>query len=506
MFSRLFFFSCSASLFSLSLKFQSTGLHFNNLDFQNYDAGIFTEEKSNETRNTDDRNTAIFGNLTFDFDLKYKKTEFLLNISRQGYWGTDNFQGRDNGQNPILINRLHFIYYPIKNLAINFGRQFYNIGGTHIDFFFSDVVDGVKIDYGLFDWFKFSFLFDIVALAFRPPNINIYSIVKKDDEDLNNFRGDTVNFRFGFTPQFTLPQTTLTSMAINNWVDQFGFVLFTYLLRYGASTRGSANLSENGRNTLNYADNDFLSLSGLRIYTKFKNLSRIDFTLAYSNGRDTQFTIKNSRIYNNIGFSLNYDINFQSESSKNYIKVFTNIGYFHPNFASLNSQSMGGILTWGLNNYRVSPYAYFYHFRDHEKRKSAPGRIDQTNSKTFLRVGYEWRRESFIIDGIVLALLQTKNFQYMGTEIELKLSYLFDNIKIVLTPALYFPSEYYPKLAQNNPFISNGIDPLYALRFVVDYVLDLRFIFTSERQDQDKEKIKDKTIKILNRPTETIDQ
>ncbi len=492
------------SLESLSIKFDSTALHFNNLDFNDYDPEIFSDEKSNENKNTDDRGTTIFGNLAFDFSIKYKKTEFFLNISRQGYWGTDNFQGRDNGQNPILINRLYFAYYPTKNLSINFGRQFYQIGEAHTDFFFSDVVDGVRLDYSPFDWLKANMLFDIVALAFRPPNINIYSIVRKDDENLNNFQGNTVNFRFGFAPNFTLPQENISSMGASRWMEQLGFLPFTYLLRYGASTRGSADLSENGRNNLNQADNDFLSLSGLRIYVQFKNSSRLDVTFGYANGRDTQFTIENSRIYNNIAFALNYEIFLQGKSDREYTKLFTNFGYFHQDFASLNSRSMGGILVWGLNNYRASPYAYFYHFRDHAKISSAPERVDQTNSKTFVKLGAQWRRKSMIINGNFLSLLQTEGSQYMGTEIELNFSYLLDNLKVTLTPAAYFPSKYYPKLALSNPFITDGTDTLYAIRFIAEYVLDLDFISaTKTESEKDKE---DETDKILGKPPETIDQ
>ena len=491
-------FICS-SIQGLSLKFDSTVLHFNNLDFQNYDPDVFADEKSNENRNTDDRGTEIFGSLAFDFSIQYKKTEFFLNISRQGYWGTDNFQGRDEGQNPILMNRLYFVYYPIRNLSIHFGRQFYKIGETHTDFFFSDVIDGLQVNYSPFSWVKVNVLFDIVALAFRPPNINIYSIVRKDDESLNNFQGDTINFRFGFAPNFILSNKVISE--VSGWVDQIGLLLFTYLLRYGASTQGSADLSENGRNNLNQADHDFLSLSGLRVYAKFMNASKLDVTLAYSNGRDTQFTIKNSRYYNHIGLALNYEIVLRGKSNKHYTKLFTNIGYFHQNFASLNSRSMGGILIWGLNNYRVSPYAYFYHFRDHAKKSSAPERVDQTNSKTFVKFGGEWRRDHFFINGNLLALLQTEGFQYMGTEIELNLSYLFDNLKVTLTPAIYFPSNYYPRLATSNAFIANGTDPLYVIRLIAEYGLDLDFISTTTKEDAT-----DKTDEILGKPAETIDQ
>ena len=504
--SLVYLFCAFSSLDSLSLRFDSTALHFNNLDLVDYDADVFAKEKSNESKNTDDRGTTIFGTLAFEFSVQYKKTEFFLNISRQGYWGFDNFQGRDDGQNPILINRLYFIYYPMKDMSIHFGRQVYQIGEAHTDFFFSDVVDGLKIDYSPFDWLKANVLLDIVSLAFRPPNINIYSIIRKDDEDLNNFQGNTVSLRFGFASTFTLPEEMIVSMGADKWMNELGFIPFTYLLRYGASTQGSADLSENGRNNLNQADNDFLSLSGLRIYAKFQNSSKLDFTLGYSNGRDTQFTVENSRIYNHIGLALNYEITFQNESNQDYTKLFINLGYFHQDFASLNARSMGGLLVWGLNNYRVSPYAYFYHFRDHGKKRSAPERVDQTNSKTFVKLGGEWRRESMIINGNFLGLLQTEGSQYMGTEIELNFSYVLDNIQLTLTPAIYFPSEYYPKLSAKNPFIASGTDTLYAIRFIVQYVLDLDFIAATEKKDKKEKDKKDNTDKILGKPPETIDQ
>ena len=490
----------SPPLFALALKFDTTSLHFNNLDFRDYNSDLFIQEN----QNTDDRGTAIFGRLTFNLDLKYKKTTFFMDISRQGYWGTDNFQGRDQGQNPVLMNRLYFVYNPSESFSLSFGRQFYQIGEAHTDFFFTDVVDGIQVNYEPFDFLKLHFLFDIVALAFRPPNINIYSIVNKDDESLDGFQGDSVNIRFGFSPRFAFKDTPSADIKQNHWLKEIGFIPFSYLLRYGASTQGSADLAENGRNTLNQADNDFLSLSGLRIYAKFKNRSKIDMTLGYSHGKDTQFTMQNNRVYNHVGFALNYEVLLGSpDKPYGSHKFFTSLGYFHQDFASMNSRSMGGMLVWGLNNYRVAPYAYFYHFRDNAKRRSAPERVDKTNSKTFVKIGDEWRLGNFLLNAVLLALLQTEDFQYMGTEIELGFAYLLDNIKVALTPAVYLPSDYYPRLAENNAFIPGGTDPHYAVRFVTKYVLDLDFILASKKED---EEIKDRTEELLDQPSETIDQ
>ena len=483
-----------SGLWGLSLKFDTIGLHFNNGDFNNYNHQTYILNKSNQLYNTDDRGWILFADLRLNYNTQYKKTEFFIDVSRLGYWGTDNLQGRDNGQNPVLFNRLNFIYYPTEAVSIQLGRYSYQIGEALIDYFFHDVVDGVQFNYKILKELKINFLFDIMSIAYRVPDAGIFSIVRKDSEDQNGFQGDYISMRFGFSVTYVLENQI-------PFIEKPGIMLFSYLVRYGGSTQGSADLSEDGKNDLNQVDNDFLTMSGIRLFKQIKEDSKVDITFAYSYGRDNQFTEANSRIYNGMGVALNYEQRFSVIESLISTTILTSLGYFHQDFASMKPRSMGGTLLWGFKGYHASPYAYFYHFRDYGKNKSAPERVDATNSKTFFKLNNTWNIAAFSGEIIVLALFQTLGFEYMGTELEFNLSYRIDNIELTLNPAFFVPSHYYPKLAANNAFISNGQDTFYAVRFVTSYVLDLDYIASTKK---DKEK-KDETEKILETPKETIE-
>ena len=488
-----FFVSSQQDLYALSLDLRTNFIHINNLDFQSYDKDKYRQNKSIDFLNTDDRANILYGSLNLRFDTQYKNTKFFLDIARQGYWGTDNFQGRDDGQNPILINRLYFSYSPGKIFSIHFGRHRYEIADARLDFFFSDVIDGLQINYQINGVLRVNLMADIVALAFRPDDAGIFSVVRKDSEQLGDFQSDTLTFRVG----------SYFNIKIHN--ELLYIKPFAYYLRYGATTDGGADLSENGRNTLNRADSDFLIMGGARFFGSIGERGGYDLTAAYSYGKDYQFD--DERKYNGLAVAANYAYGFLSSDAL-HVSIKATLGYFHQDFISMKARSPAGILLWGMKSYHAAPYAYFYHFRDYAKRKDAIRWFDRTNAKTFFLFAPELSYKAWQTSIHVLPLFETRSreinnraFSYMGTEIEFKLSYRFDNIKLTLIPAIYLPSTYYLERSAISNFLPPGQDPFYAVLFNVSSVFDLDFIAASE----EPKKPKDRSKELLEEEEETIE-
>jgi hypothetical protein len=453
----------AGQLSATSLEFDSFYYYFNNADFRNYNADAYKANQSASYLNTDDRIHMIFGSLRFRHSARYKKTEFNIDMSRFGYWGTDNFQGRDAGQNPITFRHLNFNWYPTQKLAIQFGRFTYGIGEAQHDYFFYDLIDGAQAEYAFTKNYKLHLMGDIFSQAAKPDIAGFLAFVRKDPEQNDDFNGDTVTTRFG------------------GYFQAHFVKAFSYFVRYGANTQGGADLSESGRNPLNKADGDFLSMSGIRLSHNSYSLGTADLTVSYSYGKDYQFDA--TRTYNALAGAMNYKRRFEGNAMRNTPKFSG--GWFDPNYASMKAQSMGGMLLWSYKAYFASPHAYFYHFRDYGKRADSVTTVDRTNSKTFARIGDEILLKKFIpglsIEPGVLVLLQTDGYQYMGTEVEIIFNYQVDNIKFALNPAVYIPSSYYTNLAATNTYIPNGTDPFFGMGFNLTYVLDLGFV-AAEKQ------------------------
>lgn len=465
-------------LSAASLEFDTFYYYFNNADFRNYSAETYRANQSVPYLNTDDRIHLLFGSLRLKYATRYKKTEFKVDMSRFGFWGTDNFQGRDAGQNPITFRDLNFSWYPTEQLAIQFGRFTYSIGESQKDYFFYDIIDGMQVEYKFNQNYKLHFMGDVFSQAAKPDIAGYLAFVKKDTEQLDDFNGDTLTTRFG------------------GYFQAHFIKAFSYFLRYGANSQGGADLSENGRNPLNKADGDFLSMSGIRLSKESYTLGAVDFTLSYSYGKDYQFDA--TRTYNAMATALNYKRKIETNPMR--ITPAFSGGWFDPNFASMKAQSMGGMLLWSYKSYFASPHAYFYHFRDYGKRTDAVQYVDRTNSKTFVRFSNEFLLKKFIrglaFEPAVLFLMQTQDYLYMGTEIEMAINYQMDNIKFSLNPAVFLPTSYYPNKAATNTYIPNGTDPFFGLGFNLTYVLDLDFIAAEKAKEQ--RETGDKTEDLLN--------
>jgi len=469
-----------------SLEFVTNYYHFNNNDQRNYNADTFKANQSAEFLNTDDRLQIAAGALRLKYATKYKKTEFKVDIARLGYWGSDNLQGRDSGQNPITFNDLHFVWFPKPWINITFGRFTYSMGNVPKDYFFYDIIDGTKVDFKFSKNYEFQLMGDVFSNAAKHDIAGYLGIVRKDTEQIENFNGDTLTLRGGGTFQAYFAK------------------LFSYYVRYGANSQNAADLAESGRNPLNKADGDFLSMSGTRFQKDLGKWGTPDLTVAYSYGKDYQFD--GTRTYNGYAGALNYKKVAEFEAIR-WTSTMS-AGYFQENFAAMKAQGVGNVLLFGYRAYHASPHAYFYHFRDYEKRKDNVQYVDRTNSKTFLSIKQEFDLKKwlpgFSLDLAVLGLFQTRGYEFMGTEFYSKISYKIDNITIYMEPTVYLPQSYYTKLATTNTFVANGTDPFFGISFNVQYLLDLDFISAQKAEIEDE--AQDKTEDLLDEAgTITID-
>ncbi len=477
---------------AFSLYFTNYFLNFNNADFENYDSELYRQNQAVNLRNSDDEHYIAYGDLRLRYNTGYGNSEFFVDASRSGFWGTDNYQGRDDGQNAIYFNRLYFIYYPSETTKLSMGRQKYEIGDSRWDYFFSDVIDGIDFAYQIFEPTSISIMADIVSNSVKTDETGIYGVVDKDDEEVEDFRGDTVTYRAGLNINQSLIK------------DNLGMRVFAYHLRYAANTQGGADLAESGRNSYNKPDRDYLNMAGIRIYANdLAEALSFDLTYAYADGKDRQF--ENEHVYNNSATALNviWKHNFSSTSSN---EVWFSAGYFSDGFASMKARSMGGMLLWGYKGYHAAPYAYFYHFRDYAKREDSIQYIDRTNSKTFGKIKEELDIGRFKGSLACLGLWETKSGQYMGTEVELELQYRVDNLKFSNTTAMFAPTDYYRDRAVSpdgtplNNFLPSGKHTFYGIRISVEYVLDLNFV-TSKK----KPVVEDKTEELLELEKESIE-
>ena len=463
MFKIILFFLLSSSVFSISLLFNTYSLFSDNADFKKYDPLIYQASKV-DSLNTDDKFGIVYGDLIFRYDYTSQKTNFYLDISRHAYWGSANFQGSDAGLNPLLVNKLYFTLNPISSLSFSFGRFRYSLGNAIIDTTFATTIDGLQINYKPFEWLQSTIVADVMSIASQVDYAGIYSIIKKDSENIKSFNGDTISLRGGLILNFNIPFV-------------IGIKPYGYYLRYSANTLGGADHAQSGKNNFNKSDGDFLTLSGIRLYKDFINFGNLDFTFAYSYGKDYQFETTN--LYN--GFALN--ASYKIENKINIYKIISLIsgGYYQPDFISMKAESVGGVLLRGIKSYYNSPYASYYHFRDYSKNPLLPSTIDKTNSKIYALVRCSLVLSSFLIKVHGLFIFESYSKEYMGTEIETTIGYQYDNIKLYATGGVFLPTKYYSKRSVNNITIPNGSDIFYGVLIYIGYAI----YFDKEKDSKD---------------------
>ncbi len=477
---RLQYLCCCITCFALcelealSLHFSSHFFLFENADFRSYDRRSFEANRAYSQSNTDDQTRLAYSDVRLRYEEEYQSSKFYLDAFRSAHWGTDNYQGRDEGKNSLYFSRLYFVYSPKPLFAFTFGRYKYAIGDALKDYFFSDTIDGFQLDYKAFPFLSMSFMTDLLSNSVQHKGRGIYGVIDKDEEQIEDFQGDTISWRHGINWNWHLKGEGPAP------ADKLGLRTFLYHLRYGASTQGGSDLAENGFNRRNKPDNDYLSMGGARLYGSFseeQDQLSFDLSYAYSRGRDLQFA--GERIYDGYGFASHlYHRKAFAKQSKNIFSL--SAAYFHKDFAGMKAASMGGMLLWAYKGYYAAPYAYHYHFRDYAKDADSPQYIDRTNSKIFARIENTLVLEGFTSRISCLGLWESLSREYMGTEIELEFRYQVENIRFRNINALFIPTDYYSKRAALNPFLPQGKNTFYGIAFRVEYVLDLGYLYSQK--------------------------
>lgn len=446
----------------LEINFSTYGYYFNNADFLKYDAYQYVQNQYDENTNTDDEVKFIYSDISLNYKRQYLSTIFEVDISRSGYWGTDNLAGRDDGSNPFNFNLINFIYYPEIGFEFQFGRFHYNIGDAETDYFFNDTIDGIKFIYDFSHVYKrnasVEIIADVLGIASKPSESYAWSAIDKDDEIVDNFQGDTISFRTGFNVKYEFVK------------------LFSYYLRYAASTQGGSDISENGKNDVNWADNDFLWLSGARLFYDAEKYGSGDFTLAYSLGKDYQYA--GDHDYNGFAAVLNYNIEMEDLYPEVDNFFFTgstfSIGYFSSKMCTMKASSPGGTLLMGYKGYFQSPYASFYHFKDNAKVEGEVSDIDKTVPKIFTKCILDFSFWDTYSEFSLMPIWanHTEEVSYMGTEAEYNLNYKHEAIIVNFTIAAYLPSKYYKEKSVLYTYLPEGDDIFYGVGFGVTYVID----------------------------------
>lgn len=446
------------TVFAVGLEFDSQLFHFNNADFLDYNHDTYRENQPVRLENTDDRMTFMVSTLRLKYDTKYRNSEFFINMYRSGFWGSDNMEGRDEGKNPLGFAELYFIYYPLPGISVHFGRHSFQVGDALREYFLSDTIDGTQIKWEIMPDMKLTVMGDVTGIADTPSDTYAWFGYAKDEQEMDDYDGDVISGRVG--------------VVFDYWFAK----VFSFYHRYGANTEGGADVSENGKNYVNQADGDYLSMNGLRLHHDFGDFGKGDITFAYSYGKDYQYA--DTRTYNGYAIAANYKYELPIDY---FESVQLSTGYFAPEFAGMKAQSMSGTLLMGYLGYFASPYTYHYHFKDYAKDEYAPGKIDRTVSKTFGRIDFGFNVFEVNIDWMVSVLFanEKEEMKYMGTENELNISYdLEEMLQVSMFASVYLPSEYYKeksqpdKIEDRNTNLQRGTDPFYGMGFKVLYRID----------------------------------
>lgn len=470
----LIFLLLSSSLWSyhFKLKYGSAGYHFNNADFINYDETRYEENQAVDRQNSDDSQSFIFSAITLDFSQRYKYSEFYATVRQSGSWGSDSLEGRPETNNTITYSQLYFNYYISPDIKMSLGRYRFSLEDAQTDYFFNDTIDGVSVRHDLPMNMSYRVLVDVLGIASKPDDTHVWFSLAKDEEEIDDFQGDVISARAGFI---------FDHEAFKLFDNYLKYKLFTFYLRYGASTEGGADIAENGKSALNEADNDYLWNSGIRFTYKLYTHWSTDVTVAYSKGVDNQFNDK--REYNDIAAAWNQEYDTSHLGLPIDFLLDSSIGYFGPKYAAMKASSPGGLLLTGYKGYFPSTYAYFYHFRDEAKKEYEVGAVDKTVSKTFFKAGISTYIFGLLpsVHALVLFANERDNDgktqfgetnAYMGTEIEPAVRYNIDNIEFVLEGGVFLPGGYYEKRSEENVYLPLGKDPMYGIGLSVNYTLD----------------------------------
>ena len=222
------------------------------------------ETRGNQERlETDDRH--MFGYTSVSLGANYQvldDTQVSFGVSHSGLWGSDQLGGTNEFGGFFFVYDLHMDWMAVDTDAfkLNFklGRQFYDIGGTHRDYFLRDNIDGLtaNLDFGDLAGRLRILAFDLYASQGRPDTVSFLRWHAGRDL-VHNMRGETNTLRYGAVYENT---RLFEALELPGELEFRGF---GYFAQIGGAGSGADRTHEG---TLgNFSDQDFVWMAGTRI-------------------------------------------------------------------------------------------------------------------------------------------------------------------------------------------------------------------------------------------------
>ena len=411
------------------------------------------------------------------------------------------------------------------------GRFHYAIGEARREYFFSDIIDGIYLKYTMQDSvfnLGLEAMGDVLSNSLDSSDMGTYAALTSESSDaIMNFQGDTLALRYGFQIEGSLnfcrntgdqshalhvsdtvhshnnrpiealleesgdtkdtkKRLKTNSNKYTQVANRLSLKLFYYRVDYGANTEGAADISENGRNTYNQADGDFLQITGLRLHGRlFQDRLRWDMSYAYADGIDKQ--LEGEHLYRDGAYFVNMSTSLihKARPVKKQVYLHWSYGYFGSDFAGMKAEFVDFFLLRAYKSYHVAPYADFNHFRDYAKLQDASEYADRSHAKYFHKLSLSWQNGTRNSEQQVyhpqwrlsldyIDIWETMSREHMGYEIQLNLSYRRAMLSYRLRAAIFQPSQYYSKRTAEHPFLNHGEDAFYGYHFTIEYRLDFK--------------------------------
>jgi hypothetical protein len=423
--------------------FESKGYLFDNADLNKYNQSKYQENSAVQSSNTDDKTAFALSSVMIKYRKNYLNSEFIMDVKADGFWGNDNLD--KNSKSSLKFENLFAKTYFWRNSYFSIGRQSYEIGDSVHEYFFNSKVDGATLNLSI-DIFGFplkaSGMGDVIGISYIPPNTDTFSAIRKDDEQTEDYRGNTVSTRGG------------------GKVEYLFIKYFYYYTRYAASSKGGTDVNQNGFSDLNKVDGDYFYMRGFRLYRDLYFLGKFDYTNAKSDGYDYQYN--RDKRYKGSAYVFNYEFNLNKTPyvpvfKINNVKFYYSKGKFSENFCGMESDSLGGLLLGDYYGYRTSAIAGAYHFVDYAKNPDSPTYVDRSVSKQFTRFGAGLSIFLFEFD-FGITILRDYTGEKMGKLNTFSVKYKDENLTLHADWEYFTPGEYYIKTGETNHYVPCGKD------------------------------------------------
>ncbi len=215
------------------------------------------ESGDQERIETDDRHTFSYSSLAVGARYRVNEdTRVVLGASHNGLWGSDQLGGTNEFGGFFFVYDLHIDWDAFStdfvSMNARLGRQFFDIGGTHRDFFFRDQVDGLTLNFDFENNLGSLRILalDLYASQGRPDNVS-FTRWHTGRNMVYNMQGDTNTFRFGGVYENT------------DVVDNLEARAFGFFAPIGGAGTGADRSHEGTMG--NFSDNDYVWMAGTRV-------------------------------------------------------------------------------------------------------------------------------------------------------------------------------------------------------------------------------------------------